>query len=129
MKLIFCIIGISLITGQVLCFDLEKVLEPFLEECNKELGISEKDKPDLKDPKFRCYGACVLKKLKMMENGKLNEQMMIESLENAYPKADNTQKSKIKECVSTANTEKDECEVFNVTVKCVQELGLPKDTV
>nr|QDJ95962.1 odorant-binding protein 19 [Encarsia formosa] len=121
MKLLLCILGIALITGQVYCHEgwKEKAAE-----CKKELEITE-EKLDKSDPKFKCFLACMLEKFGVLVGDKLDEDKFVQMKLKMYSDVTDAE-AKIKECAVKGNAESDKCEVVAVAKDCVREqLGAP----
>nr|QDJ95953.1 odorant-binding protein 10 [Encarsia formosa] len=95
-----------------------------MEACRTELGLTAEGRPDPKDPKTRCLGACICKKRGRMVGGKMIPEKLIAHVKEMHPDAD---ESKIRECADEANKLSDECDVSHTAMKCLHDtFGPPK---
>ncbi|XP_014214566.1 uncharacterized protein LOC106643809 [Copidosoma floridanum] len=122
MKAFVCSFAILLVA---ICLSCEAKHEAF-KECKAEAGITDEikkgQKPNLEDPKVKCFITCMGKKFGMIVDGKVDAEKLIEKLSKKQ-ELDNAKKEIVKGCAEEANKVSD-CEVGPALVKCLKEKGI-----
>ncbi|KAF7990213.1 hypothetical protein HCN44_000018 [Aphidius gifuensis] len=118
--LVFCALAITMVVG-----NHEKFHEA-IAKCKEELSIDDEMFENHKknhfiseDPKLKCWGACLMKKMGTMTNeGVVMKEKAIEMIP-----ADMKNRDKLMEAIETCSIKSgaDECETASMVHKCIKE--------